>query len=85
MNFTVFNRCSIAVRIPMIRFGRHRKAAVDSKGESTKTGASDRIFSAKLLLAKDATSQASGLKFGNYERLKLTQEEIDIINNGGRL
>ncbi|KRZ53140.1 hypothetical protein T02_10395 [Trichinella nativa] len=64
MNFTVFNRCSVAVRIPMIRFGRHRKAAVDSK---------------------DATSQASGSKFGNFQRLKLTQEEIDIINNGGRL
>ncbi|KRX54775.1 hypothetical protein T09_2822 [Trichinella sp. T9] len=63
MNFTVFNRCSVAVRIPMIRFGRHRKSAVDSKGESTKTGGSDKILSANLLLRKDATSQASGSKF----------------------
>ncbi|KAL1228820.1 Ribonuclease [Trichinella spiralis] len=85
MNFTVFNRCSVAVRIPMIRFGRHRKAAVDSKAESTKTGGSDKILSANLLLRKDATSHTSGSKFGNFQRLKLTQEEIDIINNGGRL
>ncbi|KRZ30702.1 hypothetical protein T4B_731 [Trichinella pseudospiralis] len=69
----------------MIRFGRHRKAAVDSKGESTKTGPSDKSFSTKLLFPKDAMSNASGSKFGNYQRLKLTQEEIDIINNGGRL